>query len=179
MLSILKLKLVDYFDSLIHDIDFKAEKSIAVSGYNYEEIDQKRTRFISEIKSVEAYNLASLTQRDADELEREIDDEKISQAIFKKFCFILSEDDLAFAKMEPVDAMFGYLIVIDKYFTKKMLAYYKDFIKMIKSAYSEIPQSYFRYKLNVNFLKIFINSFSISLFQYEILLIGQMFLLYG
>jgi hypothetical protein len=152
MLSKLKLKLVDYSDLLIGDIDLIAETRLVNEDSKADQINEKRARLIHEIKEIEAFNLGNLSQNDVNELENETDDEKINQVIFKRYCFLLPQQELVCPTLDSVDAMFGLLVVLDKYFTKKKQAFYKEFLQTNKQSSSDqlTKCSFIRYKYKVS-----------------------------
>lgn len=115
-----RLKIVGLFDNLINQIDLKAESLIAsLRGVQfdrlYEIIVAKRELFVNELKKLQEYNLKLLSR-----------DEK---SLFKKFCFIMDENDLD-SIVRTIDSPFlGYLVILDCPLSPESLTYYKSFLK--------------------------------------------------
>lgn len=126
MLARIRLDLVDYFDSLVADVDLKAERLIIADQLTpngesrLDEINSKRNAFIKQIRAILAFNLA---QADA---------KYSTQPGFKpftRFCFIIDDNQLDLSScLGPVGSTFGYLIVLDRFVDQPSLDCYKELL---------------------------------------------------
>lgn len=121
-----QLKIIDYFESLIDQVDLRAETLLSRMSSLYDEnvynqelnldkiINERRNTFIEEIQKVKIHNLQSIGKN--------TDDERI----FDKYCFILDKCDLEVQRaylnpannshvssMAQINRKFGYLIVLE------------------------------------------------------------------
>ena len=125
-LSCYRLRVVEYYDKLVNEIDLKAETFLADETYadQAEECEAKRTQFLAELKRVELLNLKFL---ETNSLETNSSDESIFQP---EFCFLVSAKDLRASKKNwsTTDSLFGYLITTDRYLSDKNLASYRQLL---------------------------------------------------
>jgi hypothetical protein len=148
MLSKHRLQVVDYFDSLVNEVDLKAEQSLAESIDDREKselISRKRALFLQELKEMETLNLRHL-----EKLEPAADEDDI----FKVFCFFIDKTDMEMSHVRSeIDAVFGYLLVLeDEHMSKERLARFRKYLKFYnKSTLNSFD--YFNLRLNVSILE--------------------------
>ena len=134
-ISSYKLRIVEYFDSIISEVDCKAETLLVTLQNEQQLINEKRKAYIDEIKHIEEANLVHLSRLDLKSISDEHDEERVNEKIFPVFCFLIS-DMKCFAENKidysEVDIAFGYLIILDQYFSKEKLSIYKEFVKNIR-----------------------------------------------
>jgi hypothetical protein len=117
--ALLRMQIVDYFDSLINQIDLKAEQLLIELPSDHEFINSKRAEFIHEIKQIEAYNLNNLNE---------------NEPVFKKFAFIIDQNELGtYADLSQIDSKFGYLVKMDRFITPGSLECFREALKMIQN----------------------------------------------
>jgi hypothetical protein len=127
MIGIFRLKIAEYFDSLVNYIDIKAEESLVqeCNNFNKDLINKNRNILIENIKKIESTNLAHLESANINYLESlSEDEEKLKAAIFKKFCFKL--------KRNTHSATFPFkftLIITDQYLSKYQIDSFVRFLK--------------------------------------------------
>jgi hypothetical protein len=106
-----KIRISDYFDSLISKIDVVVESKVAKNQLDtnlLSKLNKQRDDFIKEINYVQAYNLRALSDLDSKPNEELSNDE-----LFPKFCFVIKVPE-KFSQNE-----IGLrLIVTDKYLTE-------------------------------------------------------------
>ena len=153
MHSLLRSKIADYFEFLAYEVDQKAEhlfaeKLLQEDHSNNEAINVKRRLFINEIKLAESENLKKFDSTDPNEYNIELEDEdeerfdeKINEKLFKTFCFVI-ESEIGVAFLNKLDATFGYLIVIDKYLSKKSIECFYELLKFSDNELND-PNSFF------------------------------------
>ena len=124
-----RLKIVDYFSSCINTIDLRVEIYLKQHDKDSEKdlakVNNLRNECLHEIKEIERFNLKNLETVELSELKRcEMDPEKINKLIFKNFCFIISQEDLANLKLRSDASVFGYLFLVDGYLAKQEIFYF-------------------------------------------------------
>jgi hypothetical protein len=131
MLSKFRMKLVDYTDSLVNQVDLKAEILLLEQRPNETAINGKRQMFIDAIKQVEAFNLKHVESLDLTGISAELltDEIGVNELIFKQFCFILDQQDLDLNHLSKEDATFGCLIVVGKFLSNQSLNCYRELLK--------------------------------------------------
>jgi hypothetical protein len=98
-----KLWIIDYFESLVQQVDIDTETVILENELNEAEIQKlnsTREYYINEIVKAQAKNMSAYEKRSEkyeaivseDQSEETID--KILKEIFKYYCFLLNKDDL-------------------------------------------------------------------------------------
>ena len=133
MLSQYRLKIVDYHDCLINEIDIKVETLLTNKVYEEDQrhsLNKKREEFIKRIKEVEASNLDNFNTNlvnDLGSLEG-LSENDLDKRLFKRFCFIVQESSLENNYPTLIDAIFGYLIIVDEFLSKETLILYKQFV---------------------------------------------------
>lgn len=145
--------MIDYFDTLIDEVDFKAEKLLAKFTANYKEnineqqkslgnlINKRRNLFIETIEGLKRHNIECLNKRRKLDCEQNCNEQIDGENIFNKYCFILDKydfdiansttnaDDLNQSDLDYIDENFGYLIVIeDGYVSERKLSLFKEII---------------------------------------------------
>lgn len=130
-----QLLIIDYFDSLIDEVDFKTEKIITQFPHCKEVINQKRQLLIDEIESIKTYNLnEAIKQGHVSSLSKE--------RLFKQFCFIVDRYDTdlrCYSSVECqqsaeytetiIDESLGHLIVMqDGYLSERKLSLFKELL---------------------------------------------------
>lgn len=81
-----RLKIIDYFEGFINEVDLKAETLLTQMPEQYHQhIMNKRKSFIDEIEQVKQYNLSNLNED-----EKSTSEEKL----FKKYCFSLQMNQM-------------------------------------------------------------------------------------
>lgn len=167
-----RLKIIDYFDSLINEVDLKAEKLLKHLP-TYEDQDHrnrihyKRKLFIDEIEKIKNFNLTSTDEQNAVE-----DDEYI----FKKYCFILDKRHMNVRlyikqKWVPkygieeefeddnylivIDEKFGFLIVMeDGFVSEEKLNAFKELLTYQESIKYEYHDDDYEARLVLTFYSI-------------------------
>jgi hypothetical protein len=120
-----KLKLTQYSDDVIRDLDIHVEYYIKYNIHLnnqqlFDEVNATREEYIQEIRACEAYNASFLRDED-----REID--LPNEQIFKKFCFGI----VIFKKIFENDMFSWRLFVTDKYLTRGQVACFQEILKFI------------------------------------------------
>ena len=117
-----RLRIVDYFDSVVNQTDLKVEEFIrdyqnVVNGEPYiDEINSAREKWIAEIRECEAFNLA-----ECGENKEPIEDRQL----FKRFCFLFewTRDFLN-------NSLFTWrLVSTDKWLSEKQIVCFQALIK--------------------------------------------------
>lgn len=145
-----RLEIIEYFDSVVNEIDLKAEILLEKIPECYHElVNCKRQLFLDEIEQTKAYNLSHLNE-DANIWNKE--------SLFKKYCFLVDMDKLnghRFASFdrelfyqtrqanikaeqffkEMIDKDFGILIVVDGYLSDRKIFLFKDALRFQESYY--------------------------------------------
>lgn len=137
MIRLYKLRIVSYFETLTSQLDFKTEKLLSEEDEDDEQtaslINSKRAHLITEIKSIESYNLRILDSYNPDDILRlnsEKDEEKLNEILFRKFCFFIDKTDFPMINLAgKIDSTLGYLIVMDAYLAQDRLDRFKDLLK--------------------------------------------------
>ena len=159
MLSQLRLNIVEYFGSLINQIDLKAEtlmlsEKFATDSNLVDIINKTREKFIAQLKSSSSYNLSLLNSTDfSNKLKNTTNDqEKINELLFKEFCFILDPSDEGdWSEIFVIrNLILGYLVVTDKYISQESLSCYRDILKIEKSRSRSS-------KINLNYSNCYFN----------------------
>jgi hypothetical protein len=139
MLSTYRLEVVNYFDNLCNDLDVKAETFLSDQSLSIvikERLDETRTIFINKIKQIEIFNLNRLQTLDPSQIKLVGDDLRF--ALFKNFCFfidpVLVNIDSELLEEKSLGLNLGYLVVIDKYLTKRQLDCYNEILKFHDSS---------------------------------------------
>jgi hypothetical protein len=132
MLNNFRLRVAEYYDLLVNQIDLKAETFLAENELRDEErtlVEGKRSHFLNEIKRIESLNFKFL-----DESNFTNDELNHDEAIFKpEFCFIVSGAELADVaiknSLNRFDVAFGYLVITDKFLSAEQLACYREVLE--------------------------------------------------
>jgi hypothetical protein len=141
-----KIKLCEYFDSLIHRLDLAVETAIIDNRHDEDlinELNKQRDAFLNEIRRVQAYNLRALS-----DLNTKPGEELSYDELFAKFCFFIkvfndqdrlahSYDDLAGVEINLR------LIVTDKYLTEAQIKCYEAVYNFCHNS----RRAYLRYHL--------------------------------
>jgi hypothetical protein len=143
MISIFKLKLVDYFDGLINEIDLRAEELLVEnnksSGPCKDKINSFRNSLISKIKEIESFNLSKIQNAHTPE--------------FSQSCFVIYNKEFEFlSESELVDGNFAYLIITDRHFTPENVTVYKNLLGFYNSFNGIEFERLFRFKNKVSLL---------------------------
>jgi hypothetical protein len=102
-----RLGITHFFDSLINEIDLKAEQIIQSSNSSTEQrINLIRDAFLSQIKEVEESNL-----RNVDSLIASNKIDAFESKLFKKTCFVLDKNELPKASTKLSDIDLGILVI--------------------------------------------------------------------
>lgn len=113
-----KIKIIEYFDAVINEVDISAE--ILILNETCEKIIEKanstRKKFIDIIKSIQDFNLECLNSK-------QIYDPENDRLLFKKYCFLL---DVNLSKNAGEKSL-GVLIVINGYINHDLIKYLKYF----------------------------------------------------
>lgn len=140
-----RLKIIDYFEWLIDQVDIKAESLLKCIPDDEDndnrlknDIEHRRSSFIDECKRLKEHNLNNLNVSSNDE-----------QSLFSKYCIILDKFDLnmkAYTKNQlaadksqtsdfdydrfklRIEQTFGYLIVLDGYLDETKLYMFKKLL---------------------------------------------------
>lgn len=140
-----KLQIIDYFDSLINDIDLKAERLLTKIPESYQEyVNVKRRSFIDEIELIKQYNLSNFESYDSPESLRK-------EQLFMRYCFCLDMDQMNGHRFisdrienyyeerqedmkvdelfnEIINKAFGILIILDGYLSDEKLSLYRELL---------------------------------------------------
>ena len=149
MLSTVRLRIVDYFESLVNQIDLKAETLIIDLRYEKEEslINEKRKQFIDEIKQIEDFNLRNLNNLNVENLSL-LSEEEANDKVFAKFCFIVYKSCMEFSNLSQIDSTLGFLILLEKYIRKDKLQRYKELLKLSCRTKLHFSSNFFNSKYN-------------------------------
>jgi hypothetical protein len=110
-----KLWLIDYFESLVQQVDIDTETLIVENDLNEAEIEKlnsTRDYYINEIVKAQAKNLSAYDKKSQiyeaivfkDQSEETID--KILKDIFEHYCFLLNKDDLQGVEQNAIGVLF-------------------------------------------------------------------------
>lgn len=136
------LTIIDYFESLINEVDLKAEYLLAkfyMDNLRSSFINERRNSFINEIEQIKAHNLQYLNKRiERDNSPTTDDDWKI---LVDKYCFILGKYDMSFEQFDPIgnvdndadaktiNETLGFLIVVqDGPFDEQNFSLFKEIL---------------------------------------------------
>lgn len=153
-----KLWIVEYFESIINQIDIRAERLIAQE--NPDEIDitiieKKRNQMIQNIRKIEQKNLKNLSLNDL-EIQKSLDniirnkDEFLSlmNLIFRDFCVMVDRETTF--KTKKLSNDFGVLLTFQGFLCCEQLVIFKKFITSLnKAVYRKESVNLF------NFVRIF------------------------
>ena len=135
--SELRVRVADYFDSVINRIDIIVETRIAEGKDDKEKLDRVRAEMLDEIKRIEKVNLDSVDFKlDMKRLDGVVDQEAENELVFTEFCFLF-EHSMAtlyqekFRQCKP-SFLFGHLIVLDSYVRREKVQMFKDFASLRK-----------------------------------------------
>lgn len=142
-----RMKIIEYFDSLINEVDIKAEKLLEL--YHVENLQQlinnTRQLFINEIELIKNFNLSNLSNN---EDENFTENDTIEDRLYKKYCFTLDKHlkkyfDLAFENsvQEKIREKFGFLIVTDAYISKHKLSLFRELLSYGSDSDDEIDEN--------------------------------------
>ena len=152
MLSVLRIKIVDYYESLIDKVDLKAQALIIKEFSSVPLINERKKSFTQELKNLEAICLRNFYLTNLMNY-RDVPDDVIDDMIFKTFCFIIDSKDLSFNELNNVDATFGYLVVVDKHLSREKITRYRELLKFSTKRYLNQINSFFNFNNRVIFLK--------------------------
>ena len=152
----LRLDIVDYFDSLRNQIDLKAETAllfkVGLSERERKQINDKRQLFIDEIKRIEAENLQHLDTSGLSRLASETERAKL----FKAFCFLVDTNELGRTsgavadelEVTEVGRILGYLIILNEYLSAEQLEIFRQLLSLTKSEKAlDLSNKFFNLKL--------------------------------
>lgn len=165
-----RIKIIDYFETLINEVDIRAETllakyvSVRESNIDVKKVNQLRGLFIETLENLKIHNLKFLdahnfAQRDED------DDE----TLFDKYCFLLDPHDMStqWHEKDNIDKAFGYLIVLeDGTLSKRKLALFREMIEkrtenhtfyQQMATFNHVESNIFNQKLDKIFVSGFIN----------------------
>jgi hypothetical protein len=137
MLRKCRVLIDDYADWLINKLDLKAELQLATKNSQDDSqvataINNKRNEFIARIRKCNDFNLSHINSVNEAELEG-LSDDDLKRRVFRQFYFLLDKDDLEQLEYPTfVDALFGYLVIVDSYLTADALLLYKQMLKFHK-----------------------------------------------
>ena len=120
----LRLRIVDYFGSLVNRVDLEAEKLLAWCAYSNLEAQEG-------LNINEKVNLAHVESLKINQLNDE-------SSGFKEFCFLLFQDNYQMQRATNLDARLGHLVVLNKYVTKKQMNCFKELLKFEPSQTNKI-----------------------------------------
>jgi hypothetical protein len=153
MIVACKLKIVDYFDSVINKLDLKVEKILSSKACDVEQrnvLNTRRDLFISHIKECELFNLQTLER--IKNLE-ELDENSPNLKIFVQFCFLIDEN----ISQNKEELGLGFLVITDRFLTNEQLDKYKGLFKFKHDMSSlEFLNPYFNIKYNKVCFKYFL-----------------------
>ncbi len=133
MIGDLRLRIVDYFDKLINEIDLKTEKLLCQAKESEDEkkLNERRKAFIDEIKRIESVNLQRLEQY------RDFASAENDESLFDSFCFIIPANLKEPTKTNTINSEMqnelGALMVIDKYLSKESIDCYMELLRCYNS----------------------------------------------
>jgi hypothetical protein len=174
MINRFRLKIVDYFDSLVNYIDIKAEKALLeeqnTTNARVDSINENRNRLIETIKQVESINLAHLEKINIGHLENSTgDDEQINRAIFNKFCFRLKRSNTGYYETTGTFPFKFILVVTDQYLSRKSIDSFMQFLRYYEQINGQfdcdnivchsalnLADRFFKLKYDVNIFDIFL-----------------------
>jgi hypothetical protein len=149
MLGVLRTKIIDYYDSLIDEVENRA-KQLAVEEFSMMgKISERRDTFTQELKSLETTCLREFYLTNLSHY-RDLDENATDHMIFKTFSFLVNRDDLTLDGMSTIDATFGYLVVIDKHLPVEKMLRYREFLSYTKKRKLAKANSFFNLKNEVS-----------------------------
>lgn len=129
----------DYFESLVNQVDCKAE---ALINENYsitwlvDKINERRMLYNEGIRKIKEENLKKLSNKKIKLDNEPRSEEELREQLFSPFCFLLDTDDInvpneefRLQKWTLVDRTFGYLIILPCYVKTEKLNIYRKFSK--------------------------------------------------
>lgn len=135
-----RLEIINYFDSLINDVDLIAEEllNLTLDSKTYRDdisvetmINDKRTLLIDKIQDVKTYNLNHL-----DENEQDLSENKTN--LFKNYCLLINRYDWRDSLRQTnanidifkkaIHEAFCFLVVLDEFVDDNKLTLFKELI---------------------------------------------------
>jgi hypothetical protein len=146
MLSKRRLQVADHFESLVNELDIKTERALAESQSDRvkcAKLNEKRDIFLAELKQLETLNL-----RHVETLDFQNDTDK-NPLIFKHFCFFVDQNDMDMPHLSEIDALFGYLILLEyEFIPMEKLARFRKYLRFYNRNVINSTE-YFNMRLNV------------------------------
>ena len=133
----LKLKVSDYFSSVISQIDLKVEKIFCanknINEQQYINLNKEREALIEQIRLCESLVIQRSEKAlpDTAEIDR-LDEPEQNRLIYVKFCFLIAQNELLLQHRGSAFAYnFGYLFVTDRFVSEKEISLFKESLKFI------------------------------------------------
>jgi hypothetical protein len=136
-IGIRRLRVADYFDSLVNEIDLKAETLLAEDlGRDETLINTKREVFINEIKQLQEVNLNNLDLNESEDL------------TFSNFAFMIDKNQLGCSdELSYLDNLFGYLVKTGSFLNTESVDCFKQLLEM-NGRETQIAQSNSFFSIN-------------------------------
>ncbi|RNA30639.1 hypothetical protein BpHYR1_011482, partial [Brachionus plicatilis] len=137
-----KLWIVEYFESIINQIDIRTETLLAqenLDEISIAAVEKKRAHMIRTIKDIEQKNLKNLSENESDLnkllenfMKNKDESSSLMNFVFKDSCVLV--DIETSLKIKPDSDEFGILVTFQGYLTCDQLKKYKKFIKGLNKA---------------------------------------------
>jgi hypothetical protein len=116
--SAARLRVAEYFDELVSQLDTRAEQLLVDPDNDDRSINAFRISIIDKIRDIEALNF------------RRIDDEPTDESpLLRPFCFVVFNKDFEFlTDLELVDGNFAYLVIPEACLTAENVVNYKNLL---------------------------------------------------
>lgn len=143
MLTVLRLRITNYFENLMDQVDIKRQDLMVREHKHVDQINAKRDMLYAELKRLQTTALRNFYLTNLNNY-KDLSDEVIDDMIFKTFGFTLDKNDLNLSWLSEVDSTYGYLVVLDRHLNQKNLSYYKEFLGFSKNGTISSDNRFFR-----------------------------------